>query len=34
MKFRPALQAPDSAYDVVVNSLILHHLPEADRPRS
>jgi hypothetical protein len=26
MKFRPALQAPDSTYDVVVSSLTLHNL--------
>ena len=29
-----ALDAPDDAYDVVVTSLMLHHLPEALRPQA
>ena len=29
-----ALDAPDAAYDVVVSSLMIHHLPETVRPRA
>jgi ubiquinone/menaquinone biosynthesis C-methylase UbiE len=29
-----ALDAPDGAYDVVVSSLMIHHLPETLRPRA
>lgn len=29
-----ALDAPDSAYDVVVTSLMIHHLPEELRPQA
>jgi len=29
-----ALDAPDDTYDVVVSSLMIHHLPEAQRPRA
>jgi ubiquinone/menaquinone biosynthesis C-methylase UbiE len=29
-----ALDAPDGVYDVVVTSLMIHHLPEALRPRA
>jgi ubiquinone/menaquinone biosynthesis C-methylase UbiE len=29
-----ALDAPDGAYDVVVTSLMIHHLPEALRPQA
>jgi ubiquinone/menaquinone biosynthesis C-methylase UbiE len=29
-----ALDAPDGSYDVVVSSLMIHHLPEALRPKA